>query len=147
VADDSLRGDALVLLAVLLGQPDDGLGQDRGGGRAVAGLVGRADGGVAGHLHHAVSDRVVEPQAAEHGDAVLGEERRQVVLVALDEDDPPAGAEGATDRLRDLGHCVEDDGVEFGTLHLDPLGNGFDLRVIHYLPSTESPTRSRNSCE
>jgi hypothetical protein len=76
---------------------EDGLGQHRGGGGAVAGEVGGLGGDLLHHLRAHVLDRVRQLDLLGDGHAVLGDRRRAELLV--DDDVPALGAEGDLHRV------------------------------------------------
>ncbi len=75
----------------------DGLGQHRGGGGAVAGLVILLAGNLAQHLRAHVLELVLELDFLGDGHAVLGDARRAEAL--FDHHIAPLGAEGYLDRI------------------------------------------------
>ena len=93
-------GDHLDPLAV------DGLREDRGGRRAVAGDVGGLGGDLADHLGAHVLERVGQLDLLGDGDAVLGDQGRAELL--LDDDVAALGAEGDLDRVGQLVDAAED---------------------------------------
>ena len=84
---------------------DDRLGEDRGGGGAVAGLVAGAAGHFADHLRAHVLELVLELDLLGDGDAVLGDARR---APGLGEDHVAAlGAEGDAHRVGECVHALQ----------------------------------------
>ena len=93
-------GDDLDPLAV------DRLGEDGGGGGAVAGDVGGLGGDLADHLGAHVLERVLELDLLGDGDAVLGDRGRAELL--LDDDVAALGAERDLHRVGQLVDAAQD---------------------------------------
>ncbi len=82
----------------------DGLGQDGGGGGAVAGHVARLRGHVLDHLGAHVLVLVFEGDFLGHGDAVLGDGRRAEAF--LQDDIAALGPQGDLDSPGELAHAL-----------------------------------------
>ena len=93
-------GDVLDAFAV------DRLGENGGGGGAVAGDVGGLRGDLADHLRAGVLELVLQLDLLGDGDAVLGDRRRAELL--LDDDVAALGAEGHLDRVGELVDAAQD---------------------------------------
>ena len=101
---------------------EDGLGQNGGGGRAVAGDVARLAGDLADHLGAHVFVDVFEVDFLGHGHAVLGDGGRAEAL--LDDDVAAARAERHFDRLGQLGNAAFQ-GVAGFLIKCNHLGHGW----------------------
>jgi hypothetical protein len=98
-----------------------GLGQDGGGGGAVAGDVVGLGGDVLGQLRAEVLVRVLELDLTGDGHAVVGDGRGAELLV--EDDVAPARAEGHLDGVGELVHAALERAA--GVLvELDDLGHG-----------------------
>jgi hypothetical protein len=102
----------------------EGLGEHRGGGRAVTGDVVGLGGHVLGQLGAEVLVRVVELDLAGDGDAVVGDRRGAELLV--DDDVAAARAEGHLDRVGQLVDAALE-GTPRVLVELDDLGHARPL--------------------
>ena len=107
---------------------EDGLGQDGGGGGAVAGHVAGLAGHFADHPGAHVLIDVFEVDFLGHGHAVLGDGGRAEAL--LEDDVAAAGAEGHLDRLGEFRDAALQ-GVAGLLIECNHLchGNGYSLYV------------------